>query len=335
MNGMASLYYRCRSFLTTMLLIVVFAFAYANDSSVEVSGGSLGVVELGQNADVQMVAEQIHITLFDGYYQTEVQFQFYNHGPTQTVLVGFPQWVEGTTEIEEFFDFAAELNGRTAEYAETELSEPLPIGLGMAITKWFLREVTFPEESWTTTSVSYKTPYRDYGRGADYLFGTGSTWKGPIGRMQITVENKTDMWINRIHYGTYREYRDFQNVGGIIHAELTDVLPEISNTIYIETSNVPSALYSIMRINPDRYWSYAQQIISQNELEYLSEDQLEILKNVILARHGHIPDSQHISDWLLRYCADWYTPTRTVSPQELTGMELENYRLILAEERSR
>ena len=45
---------------------------------------------------VQMVSELIHITLYDTVCTVRCKFEFYNHGETQNVKVGFPDYINNT-----------------------------------------------------------------------------------------------------------------------------------------------------------------------------------------------------------------------------------------------
>ena len=55
--------------------------------------------------------------------------------------------------------------------------------------RWLAKQVTFPGSSSTTTRVRYVARYdmRD-DRGAYYIYGTGSYWKGTIGKATFTID---------------------------------------------------------------------------------------------------------------------------------------------------
>ena len=308
---------------------------YANDTYVEVSSGTMSPQDLVKNSDIQMVSEHIIISLFDDYYETEVNFQFHNHGNSQTINVGFPQWMSGTQNSSEFLHFETFLNGEPITFEEVILDNPIELDNYIYINKWFLREINFPGNANTVTSVKYRVPYGTYGRAADYLFGTGSTWKDQIEEIKISIINNSQKWINEIHVGEYGQSEPFQSINGVVQTVLTNVRPELANTIFIETYNVPNGLVSMRRINPDQYWYYSENYISQNELAYLTNNQLRILRNLLFARHGHIFASQDLNVWFQTYCKDWYTPDHKVELNEFSEIEKDNLDRIITEENSR
>ena len=79
---------------------------------IEISGGSITHFGNKKNVYIQMVSEDIEITLFDKFYTTEVQFQLMNYGEDQTIAVGFPQWHRGTQDVLDFIGFESKVNGK-------------------------------------------------------------------------------------------------------------------------------------------------------------------------------------------------------------------------------
>lgn len=169
-----------------------------------------------------MGKEEINFTLYKDHYDINVKFYFKNYGPTETIEVGFPQWKHLQPTEDDFYYFKSKVNDVTTNFTVKELEKPEPLNKGMVITKWYIRSVTFKSNEITTTEVEYSAPYGVYGisQSADYLFGTGATWKDCIGEMIIKITNTTnDIWINSIRI-------DNSDLGNIIRENNTIVIQQ-------------------------------------------------------------------------------------------------------------
>ena len=174
---------------------------FANDAYTKVSGGSILPISKTKKENIKMEKEEINFTLYKDHYDINVKFYFTNYGPTETIEVGFPQWKHLQPTEDDFYYFKSKVNDVTTNFTVKELEKPEPLNKGMVITKWYIRSVTFESNEITTTEVEYSAPYGVYGisESADYLFGTGATWKDCIGEMIIKITNTTDdVWINAI-----------------------------------------------------------------------------------------------------------------------------------------
>lgn len=81
-----------RIFVVVMLLAGAFLSVpvRANDGSAAGKGGSMSLLK-GEHRDIQMVRELVWIEIERESYFTTVDFEFLNHGPAQTVKMGFPE----------------------------------------------------------------------------------------------------------------------------------------------------------------------------------------------------------------------------------------------------
>lgn len=305
----------------------------ANDTFIEISSGAMSNIELKKNNQIQMISEIIEITLYDDFYQINVDFNFYNHGLSTEIEVGFPQWQDGTRGDFDFIEFKTSVNGEDKKFHEVNANIELSGG-SLLINKWFVRTIKFPEKEYTRTNVNYKVPYGSYQNGAAYLFGTGSTWREDIKNITIIIKNKSERWINNLEINGVDDFTP-ENHNDVIEINLHNITPNISDEILIDANSVPSGLISLKRINPDKYWFYRSEIILQKGLRYLKKSQLRLLRNLIFAGNGHIFESKDINDWLNNYCDDWYKPIRRIGIDELTQNEKTNIRLIQIEENKR
>jgi len=318
-----------------ILLFAISGLLFANDTYIEVSGGSLADYSNLKNENIQMIAETIKLTLYNEYYTTEVYFVFKNEGPGQSIKVGFPQWHRGTTQLSNFIDFECTVNGVITPFEEIITNNPKPHYRHLIINKWFVRDVFFESISLTTTSIKYSVPYGSYGNGAEYLYGTGSTWKGNISKVNIIISNKSDRWINDIEWDFTNEEYTLENINEKIVIELNNVNPDFADLIILTANKIPRGLVSNRRVDPERYWLYDYSIINKDDLKLLTKSQLRLLRNLIFAAKGHIFSSIDINEWLNTYCSDWYKGERKVSLEDLTDIERQNVNLIRDEERKR
>ena len=241
-------------------IFIVFLFSlfsvFSNDAYTKVSGGSILPLSKTKNENIKMEKEEINFTLYKDYYDINVKFYFKNYGPTETIEVGFPQWKHLQPTEDDFLSFKSKVNNVTTNFTVKELDNPEPLNDNMVITKWYIRSVTFESNEITTTEIKYSAPYGVYGisESADYLFGTGTTWKDCIGEMIIKIKNTTnDVWINSISI-------DNSDLGNIIRDNNTIVIqkkniyPKIESDIFLELDIVSAGLVSLRVINPERRW---------------------------------------------------------------------------------
>jgi len=324
-----------RIFILILALNILSIRLFSNDTYIEVSGGSLSLTELSKNDDIQMVSEEITITLFDEYYETSVIFNFYNHGIEQEILVGFPQWSRGTQNKDNFINFSATLNGENQEFQEILVDNPEPLERYLIIYKWYTRNIKFESNGYTQTSVNYKVPYGSYGNGAEYLYGTGSSWSRSIETMNVKLVNKSQRWINEVSFDTEDERIEIENINNEIIIKLTDVKPNPSDLIILTVNKIPRGLVTNRRIDPERWWYYGSIKLDKEDVNLLTSSQLRLLRNLLFAAKGHIFRSEDINMWLQKYCSDWYSPERKVSINELNEIEKYNLELIQSVEMQR
>lgn len=310
---------------------------FANDAYTKVSGGSILPISKTKNENIKMEKEEINFILYKDHYDINVKFYFKNYGPKETIDVGFPQWKHYQKTEDDFYYFRSKVNNVTTNFSVKELQKPEPLNDYMLITKWYIRSITFESNEITTTEVEYSAPYGVYGisESADYLFGTGATWKDCIGEMIIKITNTTDdVWINSIKI-------DNSDLGNIIRENNTIVIqekkvyPKIESEIFLELDRIPDCLVSLRVINPERRWDFRDYIISESKLKFYSTTQLRYLRNLMFAAYGHIFRSEDINQWLKKYCSDWYTPKGTVTEKQFNENEKKNLALIQQEEARR
>lgn len=334
---------------------------FANDAYVERAGGSIIPIDSPDSKShltISMQSEVIEMDLYPDYYRVHVDFEFYNQGETTTIDVGFPQWRYGTTEQAELIDFTTTLNGKTIEFSEISDGITMDSRKHKMIDKWLVREITFPENAITRTTVEYKCKYSNQGwnKGAEYLFGTGKTWKNPIGTQTIKITNHLPLdWVINGGRTFLVENDTYKLINSCVEVKKS------KDTFTIVRQNVSPSAFDLIELEiyphfyidaPDGFqvesdWILANRRLSSDEVLLFTDAQLRLFRNLIFAWNGHIFVSKDINDWLkensiyskwdgTKYVNDtWYKPARKVAVEDLSDIEKYNLEIIQKEEASR
>lgn len=195
-----------------LLAPFVVVLGYANDSPVHLIGGG-AAPKYGPVKTIQMESEEIIIKLGPKTYTVDAKFKFFNSGTTTDELVGFPKrgmgyWgmFNGTKPFIKFdtwvndikTDFKEEPDTSTIR-GEAYLSDLIAKvqanetnSFFLTDDRWLVKRVTFASQKHTTTRVVYEAKYQElYGGGclaAYYIYGTGTYWKGPIGKATFIID---------------------------------------------------------------------------------------------------------------------------------------------------
>ena len=112
--------------------------------------------------------------------------------------MGFPRTRISTvssSDVPQFIQFDTWVDGRKVEISEESdaTNDILPIALPQRLENlhsWMVTKVKFRPRKRTTIRVSYTSAY-NFRRDkvlAEYVYGTGSYWKSPIGRAVFTID---------------------------------------------------------------------------------------------------------------------------------------------------
>ena len=240
---------------TAIIMLLLSGAALANDGIVFFAES----VELVENdkTNVAMREEEIIITLHRDYYEVDVSLKFYNDGPDEKLLVGFPVAMSGSGVTGERIEKAKKavlksyINGKLLSPAEYKIKEEYRrSNYGdwvVGYTRWLLREIVFKSNSYTESRVVYKVPYSYEGYSfAGYTYGTGRSWKGPIGKMTVIVNNSDDVLVDGIfldNFVTHSYDRDkilkpTWEASGKYKYVLENVNPERKNDMIIVPVNL-------------------------------------------------------------------------------------------------
>ncbi|MFC1835809.1 hypothetical protein ACFL2Q_13955 [Thermodesulfobacteriota bacterium] len=129
---------------------------------------------------IRMKSEEVRIRLEKLSFTVEAVFNFFNSGENTTEWVGFPKLTygsESTTDAwRDFVQFHAWVDDKPSTFTNED-------------NRWMAREVTFPGKAKTTIRVMYEAEYMIYwGHYAEYIIGTGASWKGSIGKAVLIID---------------------------------------------------------------------------------------------------------------------------------------------------
>jgi len=233
-----------------------------------------------------MQSEVINIVIYDEYYEVTVNFDFYNEGPDENVLIGFPveSWgyIDNEYVFDNIYDFKTYINGdliseyiiRDEEYIDMYF---------LLKKKWYLREILFSGNKHTYSIVTYRVrnQYNFGGSSVGYIFGTGRNWKDKIGKMTVYITHDDNIIISRISNidkfdFLWEENRKYK-------FEIENIEPEIGDKIYI----------SIQQFDwffDDDELNYTKKRLiykDENDIQYFSINQIRLLINSYYLNKEH------------------------------------------------
>lgn len=189
------------SFLLSLAVICALGMsqAFSDDARIKTVGGGAGIVsekdahfEIAQDEDIEMVKGLVRITMYDDSYTVDAQFWFKNHGDEKTIYMGFP----GAQGFGPELNFTSFINGKQVEikkYKDVHYED-----YDYAAPEWYVKTVHFDEYGSLISQVKYRGHYGTINTGMlycgidgwlPYIYGTGKSWKGPIGKITVDVKN--------------------------------------------------------------------------------------------------------------------------------------------------
>ncbi len=348
----SNILFRClRQFqwIILMCLIVLLSSpALCDDALLKVYGGGLKLYD-GDSTPIRMESEAVRIELHKKTYTVDATFEFFNYGKTMNAQVGFPKsgygYMPGFRGVINFNSFETWVDGdkvdvkempgemtisrkkvdsaQMAQIRKGDLSGPLEE------THWLVKNVTFKGNAKTLTRVKFTGPYggRHEDKG-EYLYGTGKSWKGTIGKARFIVKASPRVTLLDVAFtenGNEQNIRkfEFRRLGEYEYEyTLKDIEPkENENLKFLVTSNWEA-------------WdgpAYSEKIVERSQLELLSSWQLKILRNTIYAYHGMIFKDPALDKYFRKY--DWYKPRPDFKESGLNKIEKDNVTVILEYEK--
>jgi len=318
---------------------------FANDYYYYLLSGGTLVPANDNKTDVELVDEVIVFELFDSFYSVTVDFNFYNYGDGVKLLVGFPYvaesgWITYNTQ-KSLFDFQTWVNDSLVETRNTpidiDLSDQKLLGVNYAYTK----DVFFPSQQHTRTKVRFNAKYGEDGAYwlASYLYGSGKGWYNSIGKVEVIIKNNSKFWIYGIKTGTpSRKHGQLNNEDLKHHWIINDLGFALENVEPDYNDSIEIFLWHPMfDFGPKPlpyYFYYWSEIFKQNELWYLTKEQLRILRNLFYALHGYNFKDSTLLNYFSSYFGS-YKINYEFTEDMITETERRNIAIIQREELKR
>lgn len=333
-----------------MFSLLLSSVINANDAFIKAAGGSVIPIDSPQASAhpyISMENEVIKIDLEKDFYRVHVDFDFYNEGETVKVKVGFPKWHYGSSQTIELRNFKTSVNGKAVDYEIIEdKGAKTPLHKSDIVDSWFVREISFPSRTITRTSVEYECEYGHAGfnKGVEYLFGTGKTWKNPIGSQTIEITNNINpgsiILADRTFFVEADEWKkieawsdtEIKNIDDKIIITRKNLSPDFFDMLRFEVADDYYTLYPYVELSEDNF-RLGKYRLTARDLLFFTKEQLRYMRNMIFAWHGNIFQSADLKQWLKGM--DWYKPSHKVELSELSEIELANVQAIQIEEARR
>jgi hypothetical protein len=314
---------------------------YANDSWVESAGGSFSIID-GRTTNVQMISENIKITLFENYYEIDILFNFFNNGETIELNVGFPEYSYGTGTVTNIRNFDTSINNTHVDL------EIMPNKDNSKIKQWYIKRVILQKNEYLKSRVKYQADYSNYGsyKSVEYLYGTGCTWKDEIKNITINIINHTTFWLNNIDFHTgfwdpinkktinesHFPINILRKTNDEIEITVNNISPYKDDTFLLIFSSFPAFERPPYAIS-ERRWILRDKIFNTNELLLLNNEQLKLLRNSIYAYHGYVFKSVDLQEYFNSQY--WYKSNNKFNETLFSENEKQNIINILNEENRR
>jgi hypothetical protein len=329
------------------MLLFINTSVFPNDSRI-VLGSSVEIIN-NENTNITMLEEEIIITLYNRYYEVDVSFDFYNDGDDEDVLLGFPVWTvtyDNPEEIEwaKIENFQSFINGElVTEYDTIKESTK---DLQLYTTTWFVREVTFPENSHTYSRVTYRAPYNSLGfkSGAGYIYGTGRNWKGSIGKMTVKIVHEDDTLIEEVSFGRNRAFDELiWEASGIYRFIFNDIDPDEGERIEILVRH--RSIFHVYQgqfgLSWDGEWIWNRRLLEEfSNTNLYTRNQLKLFISFFYAMHGYDFENQLLKNYFQNMPPSWYNENLNYkadpnfSENNFNGFERKNIDYLSSLERS-
>jgi hypothetical protein len=306
-----------------ILLLLLCVRSSADDTYFFLASGGLKPM-YDEETSVLMESETIEIELFSDYYTVEAEFRFRNDGERESLRIGFPNLTMGQAGRGQITDFRTWVNDTEVKTYVEDVDQRW--NLETRFMTAYVKGVIFPAGSYTTTRVSYRATYGRESRGwiVGYLYGTGSSWKGPIGQMEVVIVNN-GLWIHDLEIAGERpdqKWVEWKGENRLV-ITLTNIEPLYNDVIEMV---VGGPIYSRGPVAFPHSYRYDKRLIPRDDLVLLNSSQLRILRNLIFAVHGYRFRSADLQEYFGR--EDWYQPSDSFSDSVLSDFERQNIALI-------
>jgi hypothetical protein len=308
-------------------LLLLFSFLNANDSNLGSESGS--VFPINHNT-IQMVRENIRITITKDSIRSECIFVFFNHGKKTSVLMGFPKEMCDEGDIEAIRNFITVVNNKDISTKLSESHKKLSSENCDIAKSWYTWELTINENDSLEVCNYYSGEFGTDVCGSIfyyYTIGTGRTWYKDITKGAITFIHEE---VASSLFRDIPEKNEYLSSGIKIEEYEDSVKFNFNN---LEPNNDQQIGIKLIGFVHKRY----KNIVLCNETkEFIrsmnySKDKYRLMRNEIYARNGYIFSSPELNDYFLS--KSWYRPKKDFAISLISLFENELVREIAINEK--
>lgn len=312
--------------------------ALANDTALTALGDNVGPFQ--GTPQVVLDHEIINLNVYQNKTEVDVTFYLKNVGSKQNILVGFPdEFASYKIHGQEDYDFTP-IEGPINNFKTYLRGVPVNSTVKYQILKkdsldgkgqidykelWHTFPVTFnPAE----TVIIRNTYWVENGlnvvgeKNFRYTLMTGKKWKGPIGNTKIYVNLKNGLTASDI-------LKKDTNKGMTVIAN-NKLMWEYKN---FEPDEKAGTAYFFLFFKKNFANVLKTRLLTENDLQGLSDWELKVLRNEIYARHGRPFKSESLNGYFLM--ANWYKANPNYSDKVLNSFEKKNAEIILNYEKKK
>ena len=284
---------------------------------------------------VQMSSELVYITLYDTICTVRCKFIFTNHGETQKVKVGFPDYIKNKEESlgsQPLRNFRSAVDGKPVEVKreliyqyyknnDTKGNSGYSDSTGFY---WLTKEVVFPanmkviiedyyEASWSEMANLFGSKF------FNYFVGTGSTWYNDIEDGKIIYDlshYSSSAFINKknINAQLKNSSVSFENEFAII--QFNNFKPDSNDVVGFNFFD-----YQVAELSDYLDVKEARKMVAR---EFAQSFYLDDIKKMIMeveARKGKVFDEPKVQQFYAG--KSWYKPDSSYNLKKLTGKSKE------------
>lgn len=320
-----------------ILLVVFMALCFqlnaplmANDTAISGLGDNVGPFE--GTPEIVLDNEVINLEVHPDKTYVDIAFSLRNEGPTQTILVGFPDEyasyeVPGQEEyamtpyVGPVMGFKVTVNGHAVAVQEKKQVQQKIVGDYPPNFKvvWHVWPVTFAAGKTTVIGNKY---YVENGinvlgeKNFHYTLVTGAKWKGNIGKTTVNITFTGGLKTSDL-------IKD-QSESGIKIISPTKAVWVMEN---FEPAQDSDSGYFHIVFKKSLTNEIRTRNLTEQDLQGLTDRELKILRNEIYARHGRAFKTPSLSAHFSSY--DWYKINPKYSDSQLNSFEKRNAQFIL------
>lgn len=307
------------------ILIFSSSLLFADDGFIGAWSASISPMKK-QSSDIEMSKEVVYIKMGKDTSEVWCKFWMYNHGKTQKILVGFPDYhVDQFSFFCPLMDFRSKVNGLDVKLEKYSYIEQIDtsnydnkLEYDTVTTHWYTKEIEFKAgdtvmiedyyKALNGSQIGYSSAY--LAKSFHYFIGSGKTWKGPIGNGLIIFDHSNV--VSNYFMEQQEEYNKKSSKNKIKRELLDDFTiyqfkkykPSEFETVNVQLIDLNYPIYTGDSINSEQDGNIIDLDSYILANKSLTACDLKIMANEILARLNYKFEDKFLSNYFKTQ--SWY-----------------------------